>query len=142
MANIESLMDTSDYTEPTTLICVRCGQSNDYTVSRCSECGAPLDAFASTAPWEMGTAMGASYPAPVDPRTKPVIFWGAWLYFGPSAIGSLWIIGSTLYPVITGEAKARDLVDGLAMMLLATLYGALSIWTLWAVSARYFRRTR
>jgi hypothetical protein len=50
----------------------------------------------------MGTAMGASYPAPVDPRTKPVIFWGAWLYFGPSAIGSLWIIGSTLYPVITG----------------------------------------
>ena len=72
---------------------------------------------------------------------KPIIFWGAWLYFGPSAIGSLWIIGSTLYPVITGEAKARDLVDGLAMMLLATLYGALSIWTLWAVSTRYFRRT-
>lgn len=133
-------MDITESTDPVTMICVRCGQANDAGVSRCGECGAPLDAFASTAPWEMGTATGASYPAPVDPRTKPVIFWGAWLYFGPSAIGSLWIIGSTLHPVVTGEANAGELVDGLAMLLLAILYGALSIWTLWAVSARYFRR--
>ena len=124
------------------MICLRCGQSNDFNVSRCIECGAPLDGFASTSPWEMGTARGAAYPTPVDPRTKPVIFWGVWLYFGPSAIGSLCIIGATLYPLIKGDVKAGNMADGIAMILLASLYGAMSIWALWSVSARYFKKDR
>lgn len=135
-------METSSLKDPELMICLRCGHSNDFTVSRCNECGAPLDEFASSAPWEMGTVEGASYPTPVDPRTKPIIFWGVWLYFGPSALGSLWIIGSTLYPIIRGGVKASNIADCIAMILLVSLYGVASIWALWSVSARYFKKDR
>jgi ribosomal protein L37E len=135
-------MENSSLNDPEIMICLRCGESNDFTASRCTECGAPLDDFASSSPWEMATVKSASYLTPVDPRTKPIIFWGVWLYFGPSAFGSLWIIGTTLYPIIRGDDSANTIVGGIAIILLASLYGVASIWALWSVSTRYFKKDR
>jgi hypothetical protein len=130
--------EDDESTAPT--VCVHCGHSNDFDVSRCAGCGAPLDPFASTAPWEFGTATSNFYHPPTDPRIKPVIFWGVWLYFGPSAIGSIWVL-------ING---ARDLAqrnpalgfpgDEIATGLITALYGAISIWAVWSVSSRYMRK--
>jgi uncharacterized membrane protein YhaH (DUF805 family) len=88
----------------------------------------------------MGTVKGASYPVPVDPRTKPVIFWGVWLYFGPSAIGSLWIIGSNVFAIVNAGGGASNIGERIATTLLSALYGILSIWALWSVTARYFKK--
>jgi hypothetical protein len=90
----------------------------------------------------MGTVMGASYPPPVDLGTKPIIFWGVWLYFGPSGIGALWLLGARLVPLIAGEVKIGEHPEVIAMLIAAALYGFASLWVLWSVTARFFKKDR
>ena len=90
----------------------------------------------------MGTAKGPSHATAVHPRTKPIIFWGVWLYFGPTAAGALWLVGSFLREIIVGGAKSVDLAEGIALSAIAGLYGAMSLWALWSVSRRYFGKRR
>lgn len=119
------------------IICVRCGYANEPRASRCHQCHAPLDDFAATSPWEMGTATSTAYPEIVSPKTKPIIFWGAWLYFGPSAIGSIYM-GYVYLTDYLQRDKDGSFLDGHWLMLLATItYGSLSIWALWAVTKGY-----
>jgi len=78
----------------------------------------------------------------VDPKTKPIIFWGAWLCFAPTAAGALWAIRGGLDPLIRGGADKMFVADGIATFVMALLYAVSSIWALWAVSVRYLRKSR
>ncbi len=126
-------------TAPT--VCVHCGHSNDFELSRCGGCGAPLDPFASTAPWEFGTATSNFYHTPTDPRIKPVIFWGVWLYFGPSAIGAIWVLVNGALDLAHRDPALGFPGDEIAIALITALYGAISVWAVWSVSTRYIRRS-
>ena len=138
LENPEATRD-DESTAPT--ICVHCGHSNDLELSRCGGCGAPLDPFASTAPWEFGTATSTFYHTPTDPRIKPVIFWGVWLYFGPSAIGAIWVLINGARDLAQRDPALGFPGDEIAIALITTVYGAISIWAVWSVSARYIRKT-
>lgn len=139
-------MEYPDTTGPAELICVHCGHANSERASRCAKCKSPLDGFAFSSPWEMGTVRSSAYSPVRDPRTKPIIFWGVWLYFGPSAVGSLWGVGTTVYDFFVGKTLSApgstELTVGAVLSVLAFLvYGALSIWAVWSVTKGYFCKT-
>lgn len=86
----------------------------------------------------MGKVKGFAYSPPTSPRTKPIIFWGVWLYFGPSMIAALWMIAELLGGYASGDSELDFLGTGIVVLLIAVIYGALSGWALWAVTKGYF----
>ncbi len=122
------------------VICVRCGHVNAGNVSRCGECAAPLDDVGSTAQWERESGKGAAYPAPVAPRTKPIVFWGVWLYFGPTAVGAGILAYTSLGYPLDGSPEGKDVAGTIAILVMCGLYGATSCWALWSVTAGYLKR--
>jgi len=127
-------MNTEDATESVGLICVRCGQSNDERASRCSECGAPLDDFAATSPWEIGTAKSAAYQPVANPRTKPIVFWGIWLFFGPSVIGSFVMAFGLFREFVTDWENADVTAPLMIVAVFLVLYGLGGAWALWSTA--------
>lgn len=125
---------------PPEVICVRCGHRNAGDASRCGNCGVPLDDFAATAPWEMGSAEGPAYNEPVAPRTKPIVFWGVWLYFGPTAVGAGILAYNSLGYPLDGSPEEKDVAGTVAILVMCGLYGATSCWALWSVTAGYLKR--
>ncbi len=127
-------------------ICVRCGHANDARASRCRQCQAPLDDFAATSPWEMGTAKNSAYSSLVSPKTKPIIFWGAWLYFGPSAVGAVYFCAVFLRDFLTRKEFGKVYDEGtgghVLLFLFTALYGLLSIWALWSVTKGYLGKKK
>lgn len=126
-------------------LCLRCGHANFVRASRCAECNAPLDDFASTAPWEMNPAMGQGYPSSKSHKRKPIIFFGAWLYFGPGAIIAFWHVVVFISEIISGSRNnahegAGVSVSEIVLHLVLVLFGAVSLWVLWHVSKSYFNR--
>lgn len=119
-------------------ICLRCGQPNDSRASRCENCHAPLDTFAATSPWEMGTMDAPAKEGTVEPRLKPVVFWGVWLIFGPSALGTLWMVVELLIALNEGGAGASLAPGEWAGLMISALLGGISLWVLWSVTRRYF----
>lgn len=83
----------------------------------------------------MGKVAGGGYADPVSPRTKPVIFYGVWAYFGPTGLFSIWAIYQTLSDLLTGEVAGN--LETFLPFLLSLVYGALSAWALWAVTKGY-----
>lgn len=130
-------METNSERELKEFICIRCGHSNPEGASRCSNCSSPLDDFASSSPWEMGTATSAAYSPAVNPRTKPIVFWGVLLYFGPSAIWFLWYMYSFIQEYFTDENEAPPIGETILDLTLPVLYGILSIWVLCTVTRSY-----
>ena len=138
-------MESPSESDQVELICVRCGYSNNERASRCSECESPLDDFASTSPWEMGSVTSSAYSSVTSPRTKPIIFWGVWLYFGPSAAGAIWYIGSFILsffgadtPVVGDDPTLMG--ASILVLIVMLLYGLLSLWALWSVSKGFFKK--
>jgi len=119
------------------LVCVRCGHVNLETESRCGACKAPLDDFAASSPWEMGTATSAAYPPAANPRTKPIVFWGVWLYFGPSAIVGFWMAVSFFTEFGLVFPSAGPSVPAILIAGFGLLYGLASVWVLWTVTRGY-----
>lgn len=133
----------SDVEENAGKVCIRCGVANEPGASRCEECGSPLDDFASTSPWEMGTAKGYAYHEAADPVRKPIIFWGVWLYFGPFGFFCLWMIIDVLRNHFMGVKSVGTFGGvGLMALILPTLFAVLSIWVLCSVSKRYLKGKR
>lgn len=134
----EETEDNRDYE-----VCLRCAEPNPEGTSRCQNCGGPLDPSASTHPWEMKTANHKAYSAPASPRTKPIIFWGVWVYFGPSALFAILLV----YDFVRGHLQ-DDLfyelnLDTFMGLFLPVAYGILSFWALWSVTKGYFgKRTK
>ncbi|MCP5539939.1 MAG: hypothetical protein H7A53_10795 [Akkermansiaceae bacterium] len=132
------MTENSEFGEGAAIVCVRCGTVNETTETRCAECGVPLDDFAATAPWESGNTCSPSG----NPRMKPVIFWGALLFFGPSAFGGLWVASSVVMKWfgLIETSIAFELPPPISIIWLA--YGMMSLWILWVVSARHFAGQR
>lgn len=100
--------------------------------------------FASSSPWEMGSATGAAYSEANAARTKPIIFWGVWLFFGPTAVGSIWSVITYVYLLVSDNgvslAEDSELIGGVVLSLLGSVvFGFLSVWALWCVSKGFFR---
>lgn len=114
-------------------ICLRCGEPNLEGTSRCGKCKAPLDPSARDHPWELKTANHHAYSDAASPRTKPIIFWGVWLYFGPSAIFAIHLVYQFIRDYLDDPYFEID--SNLIVALILPLgYGVLSIWALWAVT--------
>jgi hypothetical protein len=88
----------------------------------------------------MGTATSAAYSPAVDPKTKPIVFWGVLLYFGPSAIWFLWYVYSFILERLADGFEAPPVGVTILGMALPVLYGILSIWVLWSVTRSYLRK--
>ncbi len=74
----------------------------------------------------MLAATGDAYPPAANPKIKPIVFWGAWLYFAPSVVAAIWLTAT--------------FSESPAAFAPAALYGVLSVWALWSVSKRYFAK--
>lgn len=131
-------MEENDH-GPENEICLRCAEPNLEGTSRCRKCGAPLDPSASTHPWELKTANHNAYAPAVSPRTKPIIFWGVWLYFGPSAYFAV----RMLYDLILAyqnDPLFEVNTDLVVAIILPLAYGILSVWALWSVTKGYLQK--
>lgn len=74
----------------------------------------------------MLAATGNAYSPATNPKIKPIVFWGVWLYFAPTVVVAFWL-------TITFWESPTAYIPAL-------LYGLLSAWALWSVSARYFAK--
>ena len=132
----------SDVSENAGQVCIRCGAANEPGASRCEECGSPMDDFASSAPWEMGTAGGKAYHA-VDPVRKPIIFWGVLLYFVPTGLLMLWETKVIIQAMRGNEVPVTYFgMTGALALVLPLLYSLVSIWIVCSVTKRFLRKTR
>ncbi len=91
----------------------------------------------------MGTVRSSAYSPVRNPRTKPIIFWGVWLYFGSSAVGFLLVVGTTMYDFFVGKplsapGSPESILGAVLSVLALLMYGALSIWAVWSVTKGYF----
>ncbi len=136
--------DESDISSP---ICEHCCQINAPETPRCSECNSPLGDFASTAPWEMGTARSSAYPPIRNSKTKPIIFWGIWMLFGPAAYHFLRFACFTSFRMLTEGGMTfhedGEIMGGLILVtLFSFLCGLLSVWVLWSVTKVYLKKNK
>lgn len=120
---------------------MRCGHRNAGDALRCAECGAPLDGFASTAALDTGSAERPATKGPVTPRTKPIVFWGVWLYFGPTAVGAGLVAYTSLAQMLSGSPGGQEVAGAIAIVVMCGLYGVSSCWALWSVTAGCFKRS-
>ncbi len=121
------------------IVCSRCMTPNDPVEKACTQCGAPLGDFGSTAPWEFGKARPKAYREPTSPRRKPVILVAVWLLFGlPAVYAGIQLKG------YVEAILARQSVDAsageIAIVVFVTLYLLASAWVLWVVTRGVFRR--
>ena len=82
----------------------------------------------------MGTAQGAAYPHAVNPKVKPIVFWGVWIYFGPSGFGALWWAVDFIREFVISGSGAEIAAPALLVALFCVAYGVLSAWVLWSVT--------
>jgi len=118
-------------------ICLRCGEANPEGTSRCESCKSPLDHFASSSPWEMGSAKHTAYQEAADPAVKPIVFWGVWIWFGPSVVISFLSIISLLSE---SDSRGTFVEESLFLLVLPTLYFCLGSWALVSVTKGYLRK--
>lgn len=113
-------------------LCLRCSHPNPYGSLRCGNCNAPLGSLSSGAPWEMTKVKDAAYRSQTDPQLKPIVFFGVWLYFGPTAIVALLLA--------IDSANVPDRSGSILVILFALFYLVFSVWALTAVTRRYLRQ--
>jgi hypothetical protein len=121
------------------IVCEHCMTPNDPVEKMCTECGAPLGDFASTAPWEYGKKRPKAYHEPTSPRRKPVILAAVWLLFGLPAV-----FGAIELKKFLGGILARQPVEAgvgeIIVVVLVSLYLLASVWVLFVVTRGFFRR--
>lgn len=76
----------------------------------------------------------------VEPRTKPIVFWGVWLYFGPTAAIAGTVAYTSLARIFSESPDGQEVAGALAIAVICGLYLASSCWALWAVTAGCFKR--
>jgi uncharacterized membrane protein YhaH (DUF805 family) len=99
-----------------------------------------LDPSAASAASETGVAKVPASKDPVAPRTKPIVFWGVWLYFGPTAMMAGVLAYTSLAPILSDRPDGLDVASAIGIVVMCGLYGVSSCWALWAVTAGYLKR--
>lgn len=65
-------------------VCLSCLQPNAIEDHFCRKCGAPLDSYAATAPFEKIFAMGHSFRQATEGKPRLIVVIGVWLIFLPA----------------------------------------------------------
>ena len=115
-------------------ICISCGNPDTEGHTHCPVCKVPLGNFASTAPWELSASKSTFGQAQTDPRLKPIVFWGVWLYFGPTVILAAILAISAIREL--ARKASHDFFGEVVLLLLALTYASLGGWALWSVTKR------
>ena len=121
-------------------ICISCGNPDTEGHTHCPVCKIPLGNFASTAPWELSASKSTFGQAQTDPKLKPIVFWGVWLYFGPTVIASAFLAISEIRAM--ARNTSQDLFEEVLLLLFALTYASLGGWALWSVTKRYLAQDK
>lgn len=81
----------------------------------------------------MKTANHHAYTDAVSPKTRPIVFWGVWIYFGPSAVFAIYLV----YQFFTTDLGSGPTLEDYVLLALPVGYGILSLWALWSVTKGY-----
>ncbi|MBI1373688.1 MAG: hypothetical protein GC159_13240 [Phycisphaera sp.] len=127
---------------PGGMLCPTCITANDPAAHFCKQCGAPLSAYAATAPFERIFATGDTYRKATDP-TRPIVLIGMWLLFGPNLL-ILAIVLILRSPMIFSQfgLGGGPFNSGMLMPIDASalaLSGWLEAWILWVTTSNYLR---
>ena len=80
----------------------------------------------------MGSAKNTAYHDAADPKVKPIVFWGVWIWFGPTVFVSL----LQIFVFLTSDYRE----GGIFALVIPILYLFLGGWALRAVTKGYFRK--
>lgn len=122
-------------------VCPDCLTENDPAADFCKQCARPLSCLAAMDPIKQIYTQGWIYRKAISGRTKPIIFWGMWLIFAPSAL--VVIISGGFYflsdNVITPHEGILQLILTWTILVFFTfIYVAI----LFRVTQSYFRYRR
>ena len=70
-------------------VCLSCLQPNTVEDHFCRKCGAPLDSYAATAPFESIFAQGHVFRGATEGKPRLIVVIGVWLIFLPALMISL-----------------------------------------------------
>ena len=121
-------------------ICISCGNPDTEGHTHCPVCKIPLGNFASTAPWELSASKSTFGQAQTDPKLKPIVFWGVWLYFGPTVIIAA-LLAAYAIPEIARNVP-NSMFGAVLTLLLSLTYASLGGWALWSVTKRYLSQDK
>lgn len=117
-------------------VCPDCLTENDPLADFCKQCARPLSCLAAMDPIKRIYTQGWIYRKAISGRTSPIIFWGMWLIFAPSAL--MTILSSCLYILDTIPPHAglfEPIVAWTAHIFFLFIYVAI----LYRVTHSYFR---
>jgi len=92
-------------------LCISCLASNEPEAHFCKKCGAPLDSYSATAPFERTLAQGFAFRAAVTGKPKLIVVIGMWILFFPPVCAAIF----GLYAAMIGQAPVFSLLISLAM---------------------------
>lgn len=67
-------------------LCIRCLHPNDPERHFCDKCGAPLDSYANTAPFEQTLAQGHAFRGAMTERPRLIVVVGVWAICAPCVV--------------------------------------------------------
>ena len=70
-------------------LCISCLHPNPEEIHFCEKCGAPLDSYASTAPFEQIYSQGHVFRATTHGRPRFIVVLGVWLIFFPVVLSAV-----------------------------------------------------
>ena len=83
---LTSEMDTETDGAVESALCIRCLHPNDPERHFCDKCGAPLDSYANTAPFEQTLAQGHAFRGAMTQRPRLIVVIGIWAICAPCVI--------------------------------------------------------
>ena len=113
--------------EPEVPLCPGCMAENDPAADFCVKCGQPLSAIATTDPFRRTLAQGYWFRAAASGRIPPIVFWGTWLLFLPTALGMALFVGAFLLGSDLQSAGAAEIV-GILLVAGLSLAGIVLLW--------------
>lgn len=131
-------METSA-SPPNLVICPGCAKPNFEGAHFCTECGAPLTSYATTAPFESTLSRGYAIRRAVAERPRGIVLIGIWLCMLPLAlvsIGGLFVgLESLWFGLVYGYAVS--IVSGLAITPAVAVIVWISTGTIFRVTREY-----
>ncbi len=76
----------------------------------------------------------------MESRTKPIVFWGVWLYFGPTAAIAGTVAYTSLARIVSESPEGQEVAGAVAILVMCGLYLISSCWALWSVTSGFFKR--
>ena len=92
-------------------LCISCLAPNEPEAHFCKKCGAPLDSYSATAPFERTLAQGYAFRAAVTGKPKLIVVIGMWILFFPPVCAGIF----GLYAALSGQAPVFSFLVSLVI---------------------------